>query len=27
VPADRQMLKPVDLELLERRLGMIGRGA
>jgi signal transduction histidine kinase len=27
VPADRQMLKPVDLELLERRVGMIGRSA
>jgi DNA-binding response OmpR family regulator len=27
IAADRQMLKPVDLELLERRLGAIGRGA
>jgi signal transduction histidine kinase len=26
VPGDRQMLKPVDLELLERRLNTIGRG-
>ena len=26
IPADRQMLKPVDLELLERRLGAIARG-
>ena len=27
VPADRQLLKPVNLELLERRLAAIGRGA
>ena len=27
VPSDRQMLKPVDLELLERRLALIGRGS
>ncbi|MBW8773306.1 MAG: hybrid sensor histidine kinase/response regulator, partial [Gemmatimonadetes bacterium] len=26
IPPDRQMLKPVDLELLERRLGAIARG-
>ena len=26
VPSDRQMLKPVDLELLERRMSLIGRG-
>jgi signal transduction histidine kinase len=26
IPADRQMLKPVDLELLERRLNAIARG-
>lgn len=26
IPADRQMLKPVDLDLLERRLNTIGRG-
>ena len=26
IPADRQMLKPVDLDLLERRLGAIARG-
>ncbi len=27
IPGDRQMLKPVDLELLERRLNTIGRGS
>ena len=26
IPSDRQLLKPVDLELLERRLNSIGRG-
>lgn len=26
IPGDRQLLKPVDLELLERRLNSIGRG-
>jgi CheY-like chemotaxis protein len=26
IPTDRQMLKPVDLDLLERRLGAIARG-
>jgi len=26
IPGDRQMLKPVDLELLERRMLQIGRG-
>jgi signal transduction histidine kinase len=27
IPADRQLLKPVDLELLERRVSAVGRGA
>src|SRR6478609_850657 len=26
IPADRQLLKPVDLELLERRVSAVGRG-
>ena len=27
IPNDRQLLKPVDLELLERRVGEVGRGS
>jgi DNA-binding response OmpR family regulator len=26
IPSDRQLLKPVDLELLERRVSAVGRG-